>query len=277
MNDKQQLFAMRATIVIFTAMVLAYAVAMKGTSIYDLVSSAYQVTLVGAFVPLVMGLYWKRSTTQGAIVSVTAGIAVWILFFPQVGGEALAKAFPAQLAGLLAAFAGMVVGSLVPQKLRNRHEHVHHVQGMPATPLGRPGPGGPARAWKRPSVYNLRLCIPDPDKPMPIYAYKCGSCGHAKDVLQKISDAPLTVCPACGVDSFTKQVTAAGFQLKGSGWYATDFRNGSSAPAPPTRLPTPPSRPRPPSRDGAKPAEPPSPTARPPPRPVGAPAASAGH
>jgi putative FmdB family regulatory protein len=68
---------------------------------------------------------------------------------------------------------------------------------------------------------------------MPIYAYKCGSCGHAKDVLQKISDAPLTVCPACGAEAFSKQVTAAGFQLKGSGWYVTDFRgNGSGAAAP---------------------------------------------
>ena len=64
---------------------------------------------------------------------------------------------------------------------------------------------------------------------MPIYAYKCGSCGHAKDVLQKLSDAPLTVCPACGAASFSKQLTAAGFQLKGSGWYATDFKGGSSA------------------------------------------------
>jgi putative FmdB family regulatory protein len=64
---------------------------------------------------------------------------------------------------------------------------------------------------------------------MPIYAYKCGSCGHAKDVLQKISDAPLTVCPACGAEAFSKQVTAAGFQLKGSGWYVTDFRGGSGA------------------------------------------------
>jgi len=69
---------------------------------------------------------------------------------------------------------------------------------------------------------------------MPIYAYKCGSCGHAKDVLQKISDAPLTTCPSCGAESFSKQLTAAGFQLKGSGWYVTDFRGGSggtSAPA----------------------------------------------
>ncbi|HUR89572.1 MAG TPA: sodium:solute symporter family protein [Ramlibacter sp.] len=122
MSDRQQLFAMRVTIVVFTASVLAYAIAMKGTSIYDLVSSAYQVTLVGAFVPLVMGLYWKRSTTQGAIFSLAAGIAVWVLFFPQVGGEALSKMFPAQLAGLIAAFVGMVAGSLAPQVLRNRHE-----------------------------------------------------------------------------------------------------------------------------------------------------------
>ncbi|NIC40252.1 FmdB family zinc ribbon protein [Aquabacterium sp. A08] len=64
---------------------------------------------------------------------------------------------------------------------------------------------------------------------MPIYAYKCESCGHAKDVLQKISDAPLTDCPACGAASFRKQLTAAGFQLKGSGWYVTDFRGGSGA------------------------------------------------
>lgn len=64
---------------------------------------------------------------------------------------------------------------------------------------------------------------------MPIYAYRCESCGHAKDVLQKISDAPLTVCPACGADAFRKQVTAAGFQLKGSGWYATDFKGGGAA------------------------------------------------
>ena len=64
---------------------------------------------------------------------------------------------------------------------------------------------------------------------MPIYAYKCESCGHAKDVLQKISDAPLSVCPACGADTFRKQITAAGFQLKGSGWYVTDFRGGDGA------------------------------------------------
>ncbi|MGL6350493.1 MAG: FmdB family zinc ribbon protein [Aeromonas sp.] len=61
---------------------------------------------------------------------------------------------------------------------------------------------------------------------MPIYAYKCSTCGHTKDVLQKISDAPLATCPACGAETFSKQVTAAGFQLKGSGWYVSDFRSG---------------------------------------------------
>jgi putative FmdB family regulatory protein len=70
---------------------------------------------------------------------------------------------------------------------------------------------------------------------MPIYAYRCAACGHAKDVLQKISDPQLTTCPACGAEAFQKQVTAAGFQLKGSGWYATDFKGGNApaAPAPP--------------------------------------------
>lgn len=64
---------------------------------------------------------------------------------------------------------------------------------------------------------------------MPIYAYRCSSCGHAQDMLQKISDPVLSTCPACGAETFTKQVTAAGFQLKGSGWYVTDFRGGNSA------------------------------------------------
>jgi putative FmdB family regulatory protein len=68
---------------------------------------------------------------------------------------------------------------------------------------------------------------------MPIYAYKCESCGYAKDALQKMSDAPLTDCPQCGAATFKKQLTAAGFQLKGSGWYVTDFRGGNG-PAPAT-------------------------------------------
>ena len=120
MSDKQQLFAMRATIVVFAAIVLAYAIAMRGTSIYELVSSAYQVTLVAAFVPLLMGLYWKRATTQGAILSAALGIATWVAYFPQL--SSWGEVFPGQLAGLLAAFVGMFVGSLAPQVLRDRKE-----------------------------------------------------------------------------------------------------------------------------------------------------------
>jgi putative FmdB family regulatory protein len=84
---------------------------------------------------------------------------------------------------------------------------------------------------------------------MPIYAYQCGSCGHAKDVLQKMSDAPLTECPSCGASTFGKRLTAPGFQLKGSGWYVTDFRGGASA-APESAAPAAPSAP----------ASPPTPT-----------------
>lgn len=66
---------------------------------------------------------------------------------------------------------------------------------------------------------------------MPIYAYRCNDCGFSRDILQKISDPVLTVCPSCGKSEFKKQVTAAGFQLKGSGWYATDFKGSGSAPS----------------------------------------------
>lgn len=67
---------------------------------------------------------------------------------------------------------------------------------------------------------------------MPIYAYRCSQCGHQKDVLQKLSDPHLTECPACGQSAFARQLTAAGFVLKGGGWYQTDFKNGASAAAP---------------------------------------------
>ncbi len=120
MSNRQQLLAMRITIVIFAALVLMYAIAMEGTSIYELVSSAYQVPLVGAFVPLVMGLYWKRATTQGAILSIAGGLLTWVLFFEQITGWGVH--FPGQLAGLIMAFVGMVVGSLAPQVLTNYRE-----------------------------------------------------------------------------------------------------------------------------------------------------------
>ena len=84
---------------------------------------------------------------------------------------------------------------------------------------------------------------------MPIYAYKCESCGHRQDVLQKVSDPVLSTCPACSAPRFVKQVTAAGFQLKGSGWYATDFRGGTPA-APDNEESKPESKPS----DGAAPA-----------------------
>lgn len=117
LSDKQQLLAMRWTIVVFSMLVLTYAIIMKGTSIYDLVSAAYQVPLVGAFVPLVMGLYWRRSTTQGAILSLAAGIGTWIAFFPQLTNWG--EHFPGQLAGLIAAFVGMVLGSSTRQIIRH--------------------------------------------------------------------------------------------------------------------------------------------------------------
>lgn len=77
--------------------------------------------------------------------------------------------------------------------------------------------------------YNF-VFILDRSIHMPIYAYRCLSCGHEADVMQKIHEAPLTVCPACGAEDFTKQVTAAGFQLKGNGWYVTDFKGGAKLP-----------------------------------------------
>lgn len=100
---------------------------------------------------------------------------------------------------------------------------------------------------------------------MPIYAYKCGSCGHAKDVLQKMSDAALTQCPACNAQAFSKQLTAPGFQLKGTGWYATDFKNGSKPAA---------AAPAAPAADGAAPAPA---AATPAPAPAAAPAAAAAN
>ncbi len=66
---------------------------------------------------------------------------------------------------------------------------------------------------------------------MPIYAYKCESCGFAQDEMRKVADAPLTICPSCGQAAYAKQVTAAGFALKGTGWYATDFKGSGSKPA----------------------------------------------
>jgi SSS family transporter len=119
MSDRQVLLSLRITIFVFTALVLAYSIQMQGTSIYEMVSAAYQVPLVGAFVPLVAGLYWQRATTQGAVLSIVLGIGTLAAFtFHAPWGEA----FPGQLAGLLTAIAGMLAGSLAPQWLGN-HRH----------------------------------------------------------------------------------------------------------------------------------------------------------
>jgi len=126
MGDKQELKTMRITVLIFGALVLLYAIQTQGTSIYEMVSGAYQVTLVGAFVPLVFGLYWKRATTQGAIFAIVLGILTWLLFLLTPAGQE----FPAQLAGVLAALTGMLVGSLGPQTIANRHAGHHRLVGV---------------------------------------------------------------------------------------------------------------------------------------------------
>jgi Na+/proline symporter len=117
---------MRISVLVFTGCVLTYAITMQGTSIYELVSGAYQVPLVGAFVPLVFGLYWKRATTQGALLAVAMGLGVWLLF---VASPMLSEAFPQQLAGVLAALVGMLAGSLAPQWIDDHKGHVTHYQG----------------------------------------------------------------------------------------------------------------------------------------------------
>jgi solute:Na+ symporter, SSS family len=126
MGDRQELKAMRITVLVFSVLVLAYAIFMQGTSIYEMVSGAYQVTLVGAFVPLTFGLYWKRATTQGAIFSIVLGLLAWGLFLATPAGES----FPAQLAGVLAALLGMLTGSLGPQTIGNRHAGHHKLVGV---------------------------------------------------------------------------------------------------------------------------------------------------
>jgi solute:Na+ symporter, SSS family len=121
LSDKSELKTMRITVLVFSALVLMYSIKMQGTSIYEMVSGAYQVTLVGAFIPLVFGLYWQRATTQGAIFSIVLGLLAWGLF----SATPIGQEFPAQLAGILAALAGMLIGSLGPQAIKNSHA-AHH-------------------------------------------------------------------------------------------------------------------------------------------------------
>ncbi len=108
---------------------------------------------------------------------------------------------------------------------------VHDQDRHPPREQGRCTGLRPLKGDAKPIIEGF-LASPSKALLMPIYAYKCDACGHAKDVLQKMSDAPLTDCPACGAPKFNKQLTAPGFQLKGTGWYATDFKGGGAAAVP---------------------------------------------
>jgi solute:Na+ symporter, SSS family len=111
MNDQQLLLTTRVVVVCFTIVVTTFALFSQGMSIYEMVGNSYKVPLVGAFIPLVMGLYWKRATSQGALASVIGGLACWLLM-EVVGSDSI---WPPQFVGLLAAFLGMITGSLLPQ------------------------------------------------------------------------------------------------------------------------------------------------------------------
>ena len=130
LNDKQLLRAMRISIFVFASTVLTYSILVHGLPIYEMVSSAYQVTLVGAFVPLAFGLYWRRATTQGALASIVLGISIWLVFKFVLLAESVPidaaglateaerefeEVFPCQLAGFIASIMGMLAGSLLPQ------------------------------------------------------------------------------------------------------------------------------------------------------------------
>jgi solute:Na+ symporter, SSS family len=125
-SDRQELWTMRVAVLVFSVCVCTYAIVLQGTPIYEMVSGAYQVTLVGAFVPLAAGLYWKRATTQGAVFSIVLGLLSWGMFLATGASETL----PAQLAGFIMAVVGMLIGSLGPQVvIKNRHGSHHSLVG----------------------------------------------------------------------------------------------------------------------------------------------------
>jgi SSS family transporter len=119
MNDQQLLLTTRIVVFCFTIIVTTFALMSQGMPIYEMVGNSYKVPLVGAFIPLVMGLYWKRATTQGALASVIGGLSSWVLM-EVFGAESI---WPPQLVGLLVAFFGMILGSLAPQWLGQHTEH----------------------------------------------------------------------------------------------------------------------------------------------------------
>ena len=126
----RELAYMRMTLVVFAVAVLAYSLWFEGTAIYDMVAMAYQFPVVGAFWPLVMGLYWKRATTQGAWTSILAGGTAWLLLTVTPMGEV----FPSVLGGFLVAGGGMVIGSLLPTRSNARYHRLRALQALAATP-----------------------------------------------------------------------------------------------------------------------------------------------
>ncbi len=145
LDDRHLLRAMRISIFVFAASVLSYAIMSEGSSIYEMVSDAYQITLVGSFVPLVFGLYWRKATTQGAVLSIVFGITTWglLTFIP-----GLAEEYPAPLCGVLASVFGMIVGTWMPQWIEDRqtdesrmyHVHPAHLGQEPADETARQSP-----------------------------------------------------------------------------------------------------------------------------------------
>ncbi len=127
-SDRHELFTMRVTVLIFSAFVCAYAIGLQGKPIYEMVSGAYQVTLVGAVVPLTAGLYWARATTQGAVFSIALGLLTWLILLATPAG----LEFPPQLGGLIMGVVGMLAGSLAPQAIANRHGSHHRLAGLKA-------------------------------------------------------------------------------------------------------------------------------------------------
>jgi SSS family transporter len=134
LSDRRELRAMRITVSVFTVCVLGYAIVMEGTPIYELVAMAYQFPVVGAFWPLVCGLYWKRSTTLGAIWSIVLGMSSWAILAATPLGEVI----PSVLGGFIVAGIGMVAGSLLPtagnrahREHRSSHAHGHHAGARP--------------------------------------------------------------------------------------------------------------------------------------------------
>ena len=134
LSDRKLLWIMRITIVSFAAIVLLFALNSK-SSIFHMVESAYKITLAGAFIPLVVGAFWKRATTQGALAATLGGLISWILVELLVGEASL---IPPQLIGLVVSAFGMLIGSLLPQRygVAPHHEHPphHHPQPHPQQP-----------------------------------------------------------------------------------------------------------------------------------------------